>query len=129
VTTLNPAAPAVAALHGMGLDRRHDLVAPVELTAGRVVGARDRSVRVGGVRSPSRLEHERVHARHPAQDEIEPARERKRSLQRLVSWSGWSSAISGRAASSVASRGLYFIVHVPKRLTPIIPSVSCERWR
>src|SRR3982750_2943441 len=36
-------------------------------------------------------------------------------------WWGCSWAISGRAVISSPMRGLYFIVQVPKRLTPIIP--------
>ena len=84
MTILNPAALAVAALHGMRLDRGHDLVALTELAARGVVGARDHGVRVRGVRAAARLEDERVHARDAAQDQIEPVDELEHALQRLV---------------------------------------------
>ena len=67
----------------MGLDGRDDLVARFELSARRVIGARDACMRVGRVRAAGRLEYEAVHAREFAQREIERMDDLKRPLQRV----------------------------------------------
>ena len=86
-------------------------------------------VRVGGVGAAAGLEDELVHPESPRRIRSKPWTTSSTPWSVSSSCSGCSSAISGRAASSVASRGLYFIVHVPNRLMPIIPSVFCERCR
>jgi hypothetical protein len=68
----------------MRLDGRDDLVAPTELTARRVVGARDHRVRVGGVGAAAGLEHELIHPGHSAQEEIQPVDELEHALKHLV---------------------------------------------
>ncbi len=81
------------------LDRGDHLRALRELAPCAVVGAGDAGVEVGGVRSAAGLEDEAVHPGELAERLLQPG------------------------------RGLYFIVQVPKRLTPIIPRVSWERCR
>ena len=75
------------------------------------------------------LEDELVHAGQLAQDQVEAVHELEHALQRLVVLVGMQLGDLGPRRELVASRGLYFIVQVPKRLMPIIPSVSCERCR
>ena len=113
----------------MRLDRGHDLVALRELAPRGVVGARDHGVGVRGVGAAARLEDELIHAGEAAEDQVEAVHELEHALQRLVGLVGMQLRDLGPRDELPASRGLYFIVHVPKRLTPIIPSVSCERWR
>ncbi len=109
------------------LDRRDHLGALRELAARRVVGAGHAGVRVGRVGAAAGLEHELVHARELAQDQVEPVDDLERALQRVrVLVRVQLRRSRAGATSSSPRRGLYFIVQVPKRLTPIIPSVICD---
>ena len=95
-----------------------------------MVRARDARVEVGRVGAAAGLEDEPVHARELAQRLLEPMDDLEHALERLlvlVRVHLGDEVLRGARAS--LTRGLYFIVQVPNRLMPIIPSVSCERWR
>ena len=88
MTTLKPAAAAVAALQGCAwivvtISSR----CPSSPRDG-VVGARDHGVGVGGVGAAAGLEDELVHAGQLAQDQVEPVDELEHALQRLVGLGG-----------------------------------------
>ncbi len=122
--TLKPAAAAVAGVARMGLDGRDDLVAFIQLAARRVVGPGNAGLEVGGVRPAAGLEDESVHARQFAQcqveavDDLEQALQGVRMLQRVH-----SAHLGPRGTDASDTAGLYFIVQVPNRLMPIMPSV------
>ena len=84
MTTLKPAAAAVAGVAGMRLDRGDDLVALLELAARRVVGAGDAGVRVGRIGAAAGLEDELIHAGQLAQDQVEAVDDLQHALQRLL---------------------------------------------
>ena len=127
--TLKPAVAAVAGLHGCAWIEVIDLVPLRELAARGVVRARDARVQVRRVGAAAGLEHEPVHPRELAQRLLEAADDLEDPLQRLLVLVRMQLGDERAAVIASLTRGLYFIVQVPKRLMPIIPSVSCERCR
>ncbi len=114
---------------GMRLDRGDDLVALLQLAARLVIGAGDDAMGVGGIGAAAGLEDELVHARELAQARSKSWIACSMPCSVSSGCSGWTSATNGRWAIASLTRALYFMVQVPNRLMPIMPSVSWHRCR
>ena len=129
MTTLKPAAAAVAALQGCAWIEVTISLRCASSPRDRQIGARDARMGVGGIGAAAGLEDELVHARQLAQDQVEVVDDLEHALQRVVGLQRDAPRPARRRAASSETRGLYFIVQVPKRLMPIMPSVcwlSCR---